>query len=95
MELLPEGTYYIEDTSKLCGDTKIWWRQNGKGYTSDLTDAERWTAEDATKMLRDCPGKPFVAWPTLAVDCHAHLTVQCAHVAKVTNYNSSYVCDKN
>lgn len=44
--------YYLQDARSYCGDIMIWWRIGGKGYTTDLDQAQVFT-EDELKSKRE------------------------------------------
>jgi hypothetical protein len=43
--------FYIQDRRSFVGNSVVWWRPNGKGYTVDLRDAGVYD-EDEIKGLR-------------------------------------------
>lgn len=56
--------YYIQDTRTYCGNSVMWWRPDGEGYTSDLDKAWKvpatWKGRDTDKL-----------WPCAAIDAGA------------------------
>ena len=39
-----EPLFYIQDTRSFVGDSALWWRPEGKGYTVNLDEAGTYTA---------------------------------------------------
>jgi hypothetical protein len=58
--------YYIQDTRSYCGNSVMWWRVNGEGYTSNLAEAWKvpgtWVGRGTDKL-----------WPCEAIDAKATL----------------------
>ena len=54
----PEPLFYVQDTRQIVGNSALWWREGGHGYTCNLDEAWRvpgtWTGRD-TDVLRACP----------------------------------------
>jgi hypothetical protein len=50
----PEPLYYIQDTRTYCGNSVMWWRVDGNGYTSNLEEAWKvpatWKGRDTDKL---------------------------------------------
>lgn len=42
--------FYILDASSVVGNCALWWRPEGRGYTCDLADAGKYTAEQAAAL---------------------------------------------
>lgn len=55
--------FYVQDTRSFSGNCVIWWRPDGKGYTTDLSDAGLYTAERVARMRPT--DKP---WPRDLID---------------------------
>lgn len=43
---MSENLYYIHNGS-YCGNSMLWWRQNGAGYTTNIKDAGKYTKINA------------------------------------------------
>lgn len=56
--------YYIQDTRSYCGNSVMWWRTNGEGYTSNLAEAWKvpgtWRGRETDKL-----------WPCAEIDAGA------------------------
>ena len=48
---MKDGLYYIQDTRSVCGNSVVWWRVDGCGYTSNLDEAWRVGREQAEGHL--------------------------------------------
>jgi len=56
--------FYIQrHASGFVGDSPLWWKEGGHGYTTQLDDAQVWTEEDAMALLMEDQGEKFTAWP--------------------------------
>jgi hypothetical protein len=64
-----EQFYYIQDTRDYVGNSVVWWRPNGNGYTSDLDDA--WQVPYAKAMSMNRFRKTDVPWPCDEIDKYA------------------------
>lgn len=49
-----EELYYVQDTRSYCGNSVMWWRVEGEGYTSNLEEAWKvpasWRGRDTDKL---------------------------------------------
>ena len=56
--------FYIQDTRFYCGNSVMWWRVDGQGYTSNLAEAWKvpasWSGRDTDRL-----------WPCDAIDAGA------------------------
>jgi len=44
----PSGVYLIQDTRQFVGNCILWWRHEGKGYTTEFAEAGRFTEAETT-----------------------------------------------
>jgi|CXWL01.1.fsa_nt_gi hypothetical protein len=44
--------YYIQDSRQYVGNSVLWWRKGGSGYTTDITDAEVFDSKGAERLVR-------------------------------------------
>jgi len=51
---MPE-LYYIQNTRSVVGNSALWWRIDGHGYTCDLSQAWKVTKQKAEGICRDRP----------------------------------------
>jgi hypothetical protein len=56
--------YYIQNG--FVGNAMCWWRPDGKGYTTDIKDAGRYSEEDAKEQAR--MRFEDIAWPCDYID---------------------------
>lgn len=64
--------YYIQRIpSGMLGNSPVWWAKGGNGYTSYLQNAERFSGEDASKLVIDS-GK-YAMWSCEEVNKRLHL----------------------
>jgi hypothetical protein len=45
--------YYIQDTSTIVSNSALWWKRNGKGYTTDLNEAWVVSREEAYSQYKN------------------------------------------
>ncbi len=64
--------YYIQASSQV-GNEAVWWRPKGCGYTTHLSDAGKYTKEDADGLHDNSFGD--VPWLVEDVESIAHWTV--------------------
>ena len=61
---MSEQLFYIQDTRTYCGNSVMWWRINGHGYTSNLAEAEKvpvtWIGRQTDRL-----------WPCDEIDARA------------------------
>lgn len=51
------GKFFIQDSRVYVGNCIMWWRAEGKGYTTDISDAGRFTKEEAEKICNPRTGR--------------------------------------
>jgi hypothetical protein len=75
------GLYYIQNTG-FCGNCLKWWRTDGHGYTLDLNDAWKVTAEKAAQLCRNRPDQD-IPHKAEAIDAIAarHVNVEALRLA--------------
>ncbi len=67
------GPYYIQASSQVVGNEAVWWKPEGYGYTTHLSDAGKYTKEDAD--YRHNNRASDVPWLVAEVESIAHWTV--------------------
>ena len=45
---MADDLYYIQDTRQVVGNSAVWWREHGSGYTCDLNEAWKVSFEIAS-----------------------------------------------
>lgn len=60
------GLFYLQDSRTHCGNDVMWWKIDGRGYTSDLREAATYTKDQADAMARTRDTN--VAWPKDYID---------------------------
>lgn len=58
--------FYIQDTRNYVGNSVLWWRENGAGYTTNLDEALKVPRKRALQMQLDRASDR--AWPCEKVD---------------------------
>ena len=58
--------YYLHDSRSYVGNDVLWWALDGKGYTTDLSEAQTYTEKAAQRMhnLRSTD----IPWPKDYID---------------------------
>lgn len=59
--------YYIQDTRYYDGNSAMWWRHGGAGYTTNLSEAMKVTGRTGDWMFRDTD----ILWPVHEIDARA------------------------
>jgi hypothetical protein len=49
----PTLLYYIRDARQVVGNCALWWRPEGRGYTTEIREAGRFTHDEAFKGKRE------------------------------------------
>lgn len=76
MEAVSEDLYYLQNVSAgYVGNNPLWWAESGKGYTSYIDNAQKFTQADAFKMLNE-DAKKWKAWPVDVVNQATYRTVE-------------------
>ena len=60
---MSDQLFYIQDTRTLVGNCVLWWRADGQGYTTDLTDAGKFREGDGYGSR-----ETDVRWPVEIID---------------------------
>lgn len=47
---MSEDEFYILESGSVVGNCAMWWRPEGRGYTCDLSDAGKYTADQAKRL---------------------------------------------
>jgi len=68
-----EPLYYLQDTRSTVGNCPLWWRENGKGYTTDLREAGKYTFDEAIRQHR-CR-ETDLPWPCEQINAIQRITV--------------------
>jgi hypothetical protein len=63
---MAEKLYYIQNRGYL-GNGMIWWREGGRGYTSNIEEAGRFPAEEMLSIINNRPNDDF-AWECDYID---------------------------
>lgn len=59
--------YYIQDSRYFDGNSAMWWRHGGAGYTTNLDEAMRVTGRTGDWMFRETD----ILWPVDEIDARA------------------------
>lgn len=61
-----EKLFYLQDLRQYLGNGIMWWAPGGKGYTSDIRNAEKMRATEAVKLVN--LSDKYRAWPVDYID---------------------------
>lgn len=72
--------YYLQDSRSTVGNDVLWWRKGGHGYTTDLREAEVYTAADAQRM--HLSRHSDIPWPKDYIDSKTRPAVDVQHIRR-------------
>ena len=55
--------YYVQDSRRYVGNDVLWWARNDAGYTTNLADAEIYTASEVSPRFTKGARDTDVVWP--------------------------------
>lgn len=58
--------FYLQDKRQIVGNDMMWWAKNKRGYTSDISNAEVWTEDEAFRQHRS--RETDIPWPKEYID---------------------------
>jgi len=65
--------FYLQDSRSYVGNDVLWWKINGSGYTTDLREAQVYTAANIASFNRN--RDTDIAWPKSYIDSKARPAV--------------------
>ena len=77
---MSDQLYYIQDSRQFVGNCVLFWRKGGNGYTTDLSEAQIYTHEDATKICNNRSTDKM--WPIEQINILASETVDMQRLPK-------------
>ena len=63
---MEDKMYYIQNSGYI-GNAMVWWREGGKGYTSDITDAGIFSEAEMQSIIDNRPEDDY-AWECDYID---------------------------
>lgn len=75
----PDG-FYLQDSRNYVGNCPMWWKEGG-GYTTNVDEAERWTA-DRARIQHQCR-ETDVPWPCAHVDALRRATIDFQYLGSI------------
>lgn len=74
---MTEELYLLQNcTAGYVGNSPLFWREGGSGYTPWIDEAKRWTRAEAESQMRSTSGThTWVMWPVSVVESLAKRTV--------------------
>ncbi|MDH1403700.1 hypothetical protein [Pseudomonas sp. GD03730] len=72
------AVWVIQDGRSLVGDRMLFWAKDGRGYTTELDQAEHWTQEAA--QARNIGRETNIPWPLAYLEQHAETAVDCQYL---------------
>lgn len=79
-----DDAYLLQNcTAGYCGNSPMFWRQGGSGYTPWIAEAQVWTKEAAEFQIRSTRGShTWQMWPLALIREHAKATVDIQDLRK-------------
>lgn len=72
--------FYLQDSRTYVGNDVLWWAQDGKGYTTDLSRAHVYTREEA--LARHQARPTDIPWPKDYIDARTRPAVDMQHIRR-------------
>lgn len=82
-DCMPDSSLcYVQDSRSYVGNCPLWWRPEGKGYTTNLDEAGRYTFDEAMRMheIRSTD----IPWFCREIDPLRRATVDCQYMPRDT-----------
>ncbi len=75
--------YYLQSVDRgFCGNSPMFWRKNGNGYTPRLDDAEQFTWDEASEVICSSRSHKWKLWTVDYLDSISHRTVDMQDMKK-------------
>lgn len=81
--------YFLQDESAVVGNCAVWWAKDGKGYTTKLDQAHRFTQAEAFAQNKERASD--IPWPCSAVDLVAHRTIDVQDLTQANFFARSLI----
>lgn len=78
-----DGLCYVQDSRSYVGNCPLWWRPEGKGYTTNLDDAGRYTFDEAMRMHES--RSTDIPWLCREIDPIRRATVDAQYLPRDTS----------
>ena len=80
-----EDAYLLQNcTAGYCGNSPMFWRAGGSGYTPWIADAKVWTKEEAEQQIRSTHGSHvWKMWPLAMIRTAMKTTVDIQDLRKL------------
>lgn len=83
----PEGQlFYIQDGRQVIGNSLVWWREDGKGYSADLKQAWKVPYEKALDIERNRESE--ILWPCDLIDANTQIHVDIQYLRPLQREDS-------
>ena len=70
--------FYLQDSRTFVGNDVMWWAKDGKGYTTDLRNAQAYSQEDAQRQ-HNCR-ETDIPWPKDYIDARTRPAVDMQYI---------------
>ena len=70
--------FYLQDSRDYVGNDVLWWKKDGKGYTTDLREAEVYS-KDAAVRQHNCR-ETDIPWPKDYIDARTRPAVDMQYI---------------
>jgi hypothetical protein len=71
--------YYIQDTRSYVGNSVLWWRVGGAGYTANVDEAGTYSEEEAERIRENRPTDKPIPEDVVKESMSMHVDVQKMH----------------
>lgn len=88
---MSEQLYYIQHVGYV-GDSLLWWREHGHGYTSTLDEAWKVPKDKAKSICKDRP-KQDIMWSVAEIDALAVRHVNSEHLRGDQRRKAAGLCE--
>ena len=76
------------------GNSPMFWREGGSGYTPWIDEAERWTRQEAESLIRSTSGThDWEMWSLAEVEAIAKRTVDIQDLRKLVRQKATKQCN--
>jgi hypothetical protein len=79
-----DDAYLLQNcTAGYCGNSPMFWREGGSGYTPWIAEAKVWSKEEAEQQIRSTQGShSWQIWPLALIRGNAKATVDIQDLRK-------------
>ena len=72
--------FYLQDSRSYVGNDVLWWAKGGNGYTTDLSKAQTYTADEAQRQHN--ARRSDIPWPKSYIDAKTRPAVDMQYIKR-------------